>query len=687
LLVDESSLTGESQPVTKSVAGDGHETGVSAGTTVLSGRALVEIVATGARTEYANIATLVAGIEEQATPLQKSVRRLVWSFATVAAVFVVGVVGIELLRGHSWARSIIAGVSLAIAALPEEFPMVYTLYLGLGAWRLARERALVRRLPGVETLGSTTVICTDKTGTITEGRLAVVAVIPLGDNDGDRRSVLRAAVLASEPDPFDPLEKALVGSAAAEQIQASALHANEFVADYPFDPTDKYVTHVWRQGDGRVLVAAKGSLEGILGHCDTTPAQRQAAHDANEGLASSGMRLLAIAYRESAQVGRTRDEDEAGLKLVGLVAFSDPVRAGVPEALAECRDAGIRVIMITGDHPTTAHAVAEALGLPHTDDEGVDRVAIGTDIDQASDAELDDILRTTNVFARTHPAHKHRLVAALRRGGEIVAMTGDGINDAPALREADIGIAMGERGTEVARSAATIVLLDDNFATIVGAVREGRRIFDQLQRAFAFLVAFHPPLLIVAFVIPLLDRPLMFFPVHLVLLELVLHPVVSVVFETDPPDPDLMVRPPRPAAVGLIGPWLWRSVGLGVTLSVGVLTTYVVALGRVPVVQARAAGFATLLLGQLVLVFVERSPTRAVWHRDAPAATAVVRWIAAAFVVVLAAGIYVAPVARVLRFGAFPTAWWPAIIAIALATTGWSEPFKGRRLRADRRLG
>jgi P-type Ca2+ transporter type 2C len=682
LLVDESSLTGESVPIEKSVTGNSHETQVRAGTTVLSGRALIEVDATGPRTEYAAIGQLVASIDQPNTPLQRSVRRLVWAFASVAAVFVAGVVAVELIRGHTVGRSIIAGVSLAIAALPEEFPMVYTLYLGLGAWRLAREHALVRRLPGVETLGSTTVICTDKTGTVTEGRMAVGAVFCVDESSGEEKSVLRAAVLASEPDPFDPLERALLTYATAAQVAIEQLHAYELVADYPFDPADKYVTHVWQRADGRILVAAKGSLEGVLAHAKTGPAQQRAVHEAHERLAASGMRVLAVAAGEADRAAGSRADDEVCLELVGLVAFSDPVRVGVAEALAECRAAGIRVVLITGDHPMTAHAVVEALDLPHTDDAGTDRLATGTDIDAASDAELDELVRHTNVFARTQPGHKHRLVAALRRGGEVVAMTGDGINDAPALREADIGVAMGARGTEVARSAATIVLLDDNFATIVRAVREGRRIFDQLQRAFAYLVAFHPPLLLVAFIVPLLDRPLMLLPIHLVLLELVLHPVVSLVFETDPPDPDLMVRPPRSASTGLIGSWLWRPLAVGITLAAGVLATYLFALERLPAAESRAVGFTTLMVGQLVIVLVERSPRHAVWRRGSTPITGVVAAIAVAFVGVLLVAIYVGPIARVLRFETFPATWWPGMIAVAILTTTWSEFAK-----QDRRVG
>ncbi len=526
LHVDESSLTGESLPVRKQMDDD-----VFAGTTVLSGQALGRVDATGSRTRYGQIGSLLSRTRAHATPLQWEVLRLVRVLAVAAALASVAVIGLERARGTSWGDAAIAGVSLAIAAMPAEFPMVYTLYLALGARRLALDRALVRRLPSVETLGATTVICVDKTGTLTEGRLAVAEVAGVSE-----RAVLETAVLACEPTPFDPLDVAILEHARSHGIDVEALHAGTLETDYPFDPTGKYVTHVWRMPDGSRRIAAKGSAETLA------DADAWAAHDR---LATSGLRVIAVAGGElrGDTIG-DRVADECALSYVGMIAFADPLRAGVDEALAECRSAGIRVVMITGDHPATAHAVAEGLHLPHEDVHG-DVIVTGEQLDSTSDAELDAMVASANIFARTRPEQKHRLVHVLRGRGEVVAMTGDGINDAPALREADIGVAMGARGTEVARESAAMVLLDDNFATIVTAVRDGRRIFDSIRRAFAYLVAFHPPLLCAALVVPLLDRPLLLLPVHLILLQLLLHPMISLVFETDPPDRDLMARPPR----------------------------------------------------------------------------------------------------------------------------------------------
>ena len=658
LQVDESALTGESLPVSKS-EGDP----LYAGTTVLSGRAAATVDATGPRTRYGTVGALIASAEVATTPLQRAVRKLVLVFGFVAAVFCTVVIGVELLRGRGWGNALIAGVSLAIAAVPEEFPMVYTLYLALGAWRLSRDRALVRRLPGVETLGSTTVICTDKTGTLTFGRLEVAATAFASSTD--ELDLLRSAVLACEPNPFDPLDVAIVGYSASRGVDTAALLSCTLVVDHPFDPVDKYLMHVWELADGTRVSAAKGAVEGILAHVRLPDAQRTAVIAENAAFAHAGMRVIAVAS----------GPDEQNLRYLGLIAFSDLVRPGVAEALEECRTAGIRVVMITGDHPVTAHAIAEGLNLPHTSDDGEDVIATGSDLDNADDDAFDALVTRANVFARIRPEQKHRLVRALRQRGEVVAMTGDGINDAPALREADIGVAMGERGTAVARESSTLVLLDDNFATIVKAVRDGRRIFDNLQRAFAYLVAFHVPLLVTALVVPFLGKPLLLLPVHLVLLEIVLHPAVSLVFEADPPAPDTMKRPPRDPATGFISRTLWRPLLLGATLTAATLGTYLVGTSRGwAVEQARGSAFSLLLMGQGMLLLVERSPSRSM-HRG-PRVTRTVVWVLALFVGMIVVLTYVGPVARLLQVAPPAPIAWLSLAGLAAAATLWTEPIK-----------
>ncbi len=686
VLLDESSLTGESLPVGKEVGATGDDQCLWAGTTVVSGSALIQVTTTGTATRYGQIGRLVAEARTPLTPLQRGLARLVRALALLALAFCVAVVAAELIHGDGWGAAVIAGVSLAIAAIPEEFSMVYTLYLALGAWRLAQDRALVRRLPSVETLGSTTVICTDKTGTLTEGRLALTAIwTPNGGTQTAADSygapateLLEDAVRACEPTPFDPLDLTIVDAARHHDVDVDRLHSDRLAADWPFDPVDKYLTHAWigdtePRSTGSRSVAAKGAIEGILRHSAAEPDVLDAAHAANATFTEHGMRVIAVAGGTSPATASTRSDDEDGLRLRGLIAFSDPVRRGVDEALAQCRRAGIRVIMITGDHPATAHAVAEGLGLPH-EHAGGDLIATGDDLDAADPVHVDELAATANVFARTRPEQKHLLVEALRRNGEVVAMTGDGINDAPALREADIGVAMGERGTAVARESASIVLLDDNFTTIVGAVRDGRRIFDNLTRAFAYLIAFHPPLLIGALVVPLLGKPLLLLPIHLVVLELLLHPIVSLVFQADPASPDAMQRPPRPVGDALRLRALARPYAVGSVLAGVVLTIYLTALSTWPEDQARAVAFTTLLASQPLLLLSMRTPERPFWARGRPwtrTLTVVIVTLVASTIAV----VYVPALAELLHLAPFPAHWWSLVIAAA-ATTAWSEPLK-----------
>ncbi len=661
LMVDESSLTGESEPVDLE-----RDAIARAGTTVLSGRSQAIVVETGQRTRYGTIGLLVAGIVEPPTPLQRGIRRFVTSLGVVALLASVGVIVVELLHGIGWTDAVVAGISLAMAAIPEEFPMVFALYLALGAWRLARHRALIRRLAKVETLGSTTVIATDKTGTLTAGRLEL-RLLALADGTvatgADRAELLEAAVLASEPSGHDPFDAAIIRDAAVTP-------EGELIASYPFDLRGKHTVQVWRRA-GRLESYAKGALEAMLDRTAASPALRTQAERANARLAESGMRILGLASGQPASAA-TREAAEAGLSFRGLVAFADPIRDGVREALDECRSAGIRVVMITGDHPATARAVARDLGLP-----GADQALTGEQLDVLSDDERARAVAGVTVFARFEAAQKYELVRALHARGAVVAMTGDGTNDAPALREADIGIAMGRRGTEVARAAATMVLLDDNFATIVHSIRDGRRIFENLRRAFAYLIAFHIPLLLAAVSIPLLGSPLLLLPIHLVWLEIVVHPTSSLVFEADPAPSDIMRRPPRASAAELITiSDLRRPVVLGITLAAAVLGLYLADLGRGSAVEhARALALTALLCGQLLLVLVTRSPGRAFWRTTARGNRALPLVVGGA-AVTLVAVLQVPLLARFFEVAPLDPLEWAAAIGIAIVATLWSEPLK-----------
>ncbi|MBX6773443.1 MAG: cation-transporting P-type ATPase, partial [Chloroflexi bacterium] len=674
ITVDESALTGESQPVTKDPQGRPEAREVFAGTTVLSGRGICQITSTGQRTRYGQIGTLVAGIRQQPTPLQRLIRRLVWQLAGAAIALCTAVAVFELFRTGRWERAVITGISLAIAAIPEEFPVVYTLYLTLGAWRLAREHALIRRLASVETLGATTVICTDKTGTLTLGRLEVTAIgLPSGviaptnqPLNTSARAILIAAILASEIDPFDPLEQAIITCAARQGIDVRQIQRGRLVRDYPFDPVLKYMSHVW-QTDSAIRVYAKGAPEGILERSRTPAIERRRVLQTNEELATRGLRVIAVATGVLPAATGNREADESSLVFRGLIAFSDPPREGVAQALRACQRAGIRVIMITGDHPVTAHAIAEGLGLSHGE---ARPIATGTEIDAASDRQLAEMLSQISIFARIRPDQKYRIVRTLRAQGEIVAMTGDGINDAPALREADIGIAMGQRGTEVARESSDMILLDDNFATIVTAVYEGRRIFENLRHAFAYIIAFHTPLLAGALVIPLLGIPFLFLPVTLVWLEIIMHPIVSLVFENDPPPPDLMDRPPRPPGVGLLVPsdFIYAFVE-GITLFAGSAILYLSSFTEGDTENhARAVALTALFLGQMLLAVSIRVPAQPFWTLDLRSNRVLLPVLGAAFLALLTV-LYVQPVSLPAKMAPLTVSDWALAAAVAAAST------------------
>lgn len=610
LTIDESSLTGESEPQPKRTwTSDTGEPPADArffaGSIVLSGHGFGRVTTTGARTQYGGIAAMVAQTAPSPSPLQRHAAVLVRRLGIVAMIVAAGLFALSLARGQPWTRALLGAVSLAMAAIPEEFPIVLTLFLSVGAWRLAAHGMLVRRLASVETLGSTTVICTDKTGTLTRGDFQLVQhklLIPsLSEAD-----FLEIAVLACEHLPADAMERAIGVYAEARGLSLGAIAARwVLVRDYDFDPIGKHMSHVWRSldADDRFVVAAKGAVEGVLSHCRLDPDSRRSALDANEQFARQGLRVLAVAMKRADRVGAGRDDDERDLTLCGLLGFQDPVRPEVPGAVDECQRAGIHIKMITGDHALTAHAVAEAAGVLHDDD----LIVTGDELTALRDDGRAARIDRAAIFARISPEQKFLIVDGLKQAGEIVAMTGDGVNDAPALRRADIGIVMGLRGTDVARATADLVLLDDNFASIVSAVREGRHILQNIQRAFLYLIAFHIPIVALAVAAPLIGIPLLLLPIHLVWLELIVHPVSAVVFQSEKASASLMNRPPRdPAAPLLPRSVVRRSVLSGGLLAAASLAAFWGQWQAVGELQARAFALVVLIAGYQVLIFAER---------------------------------------------------------------------------------
>lgn len=524
---DESSLTGESLPVRKragaveTLADAVRVEGLgwaSAGTRLLTGSARIRVVFTGADTDYGGIVQAARAKGGARTPLQVAVARIVGVLLATAVLLCVTLAAVRLAQGHGWVDAVVSAAALAVAALPEEFPVAVAVFLGVGVARLARRKAWVRRAVAVETIGRVTAICTDKTGTLTEGRLRLARTSPTpGVSEA---GLLALAVAACRRESGDPLDEAVLDAAGIPERAASAT--------FPFTEARRRETRVVAEGP-RLLAVMKGAPETVLARCAGDP---EAARAGAEALAGEGHKVIAVASRE---VEDAATEPDGGFRLAGLLAFEDPVRDGVAEAMATCRAAGIRVVMVTGDHPGTAEEIARRLGL------GGGRPRV---IEGAALADLPS-LDGVDVVARALPDHKVRLVEALRARGEVVAVTGDGVNDVPALQAADVGVAMGQRGTRSAREAAAIVLADDDFRTIVAAIAEGRQLFSNLRRSFQYLLMLHLPLFATATFLPLAGYPLVYEPAHVVWLEAILHPSAMLAFQDAAPTGPLGQQPPR----------------------------------------------------------------------------------------------------------------------------------------------
>ena len=619
LHVDESLLTGESLPLRRVVGAGPEEALVHASTLVVRGHGVAEVVATGSRTAVGKIGAVLRTLHVQATPMQQEIRRAVVLFAALAMTTAALVAALFLMTRGGWTDAVLAGLTLAIATIPEEFPVVLAVFLALGAWRMARHQALVRRTPAIEALGEITVLCSDKTGTLTENRMAVVELLANGERSDlgsslspALRMLLETAALACRPDSIDPMDRALADSA-GRLARGPAIDG--LLREYPLSAKCTAITQVWKRGDA-VLVACKGAPETVAELCHVPPGELAAVHAEVNAMARRGLRVLAAASATwpNAGTGTTGGLPPSmrGFQLTwrGLVAFADPLRGGVPEAVAEAQAAGVRVIMLTGDHPETARAIAEQAGIPP----GAG-VLEGREIDALDDDALLQCAATTNVFARVRPEQKLRLVAALKRAGQVVAMTGDGVNDAPALMSAHVGIAMGRRGTDVAREAAAIVLLDDDFVTVVRAIRLGRTIYDNIRRAVHYILAVHVPIAGLA-LLPLVGGgPLVLLPLHVVFLELIIDPACSIVFERETAAADTMRRPPRPPTTRLLGVGsLFRNLLRGGAMFGAVVAVY--AMGKMlslPAGEIGALAFTALVTGNLGLIVVYRAGA-SLWH-------------------------------------------------------------------------
>ena len=629
--VDESLLTGESVPVPKQAGsaeaamgrpGGDNTPNAFSGTLVVKGRGIMEARATGPASELGKIGTSLASLSPEDTQIQKETNKLVKVFS-VFGILLCGIVVLVFGYTHAnWLQGVLAGLTLAISMVPEEFPVVLTIFLAMGAWRISRQRVLTRRMPAIETLGAATVLCVDKTGTLTMNRMSVQMLWCDGQlwnvrKGGDAipeafHESVEYSILASSRDPYDPMEKAFLDLGQDFLKSTEHLHPDWTLArEYPLSAELLVMSRAWNvPGTATRFIAAKGAPEAITALCRLTSDQAAKLKEATAQMAGHGLRVLGIA---KATIERELPADQALIpfQFVGLIGLADPVRASVPEAIQECYRAGIRVIMVTGDYPITAQSIAKQIGLQRPD-----LVITGSELAEMDDAQFRERAGEVNVFARVVPEQKLRLVNTLKSAGEVVAMTGDGVNDAPALKVADIGIAMGSRGTDVAREAAALVLLDDDFSSIVNAIRLGRRIYDNLKKATAFVLAVHVPIAGVTLVPLLLGWPLLLIPVNVVFLELIIDPACSIAFEAEPEEANVMARPPRnPRARLFAGKRVLLSLlqGFGVFLATFVVYGTFLHFGYSEA-YSRGVGFSALVTGNLALIFTNRSWTRTIWQ-------------------------------------------------------------------------
>jgi Ca2+-transporting ATPase len=628
LQIDESLLTGESVPVRKAPSeqasnaptrpGGDDLPVVYSGTLVVRGLGLAEVVATGQRSEIGRIGRSLGALETAAPHLQVQTRKLVRVFALGGAAVSLLVVALySTLRG-GWLDAALAGIAVGMSMLPEEFPVVLAVFMAMGAWRISQVRVLTRRASAIETLGSATVLCTDKTGTLTQNRMAI-AELRLADGTtaslarqaaalaAPMQSLVRVAAQASAPKPFDPMEKAIFDVADNPVLvePRAAAAAPLPSKSYALRPDCLAMTNVWPNAGAAAsyVAAAKGAPEAIAILCRLDADARAKLEKSVGEMAAAGLRVLGVAQAEFADATFPETQDGFDFVFLGLLGLSDPLRASVAPAVEECRAAGIRVVMITGDYPATALAIAKAAGLDAAD------MLAGDALAGLSDADLAARAATANVFARVMPEQKLRIVRALQANRDVVAMTGDGVNDAPALKAADIGVAMGRRGTDVAREASSIVLLDDDFGSIVATVKLGRRIYDNLRKAMSFILAVHVPIAGLALLPLLFGLPILLGPVHIAFLEMVIDPVCSLVFEAETAEDDLMRRPPRDPAEPLFSRAMvvW-SVLQGVFAFGLVAAIFVVALKRgMPPDEVRALAFFSLVTAIVALILVNRS--------------------------------------------------------------------------------
>jgi Ca2+-transporting ATPase len=694
LMVDESLLTGESVPVRKVAwkgefftgrPGGDDQPFVYSGTLVIRGQAMAEVKATGIKTEMGRIGTVLQKAERGETRLKREILRLVRDSAFMGLCLCVIIIIVYGLTRFNWLEGFLAGITLAMAILPEEFPVVLTIFLALGAWRMSRKNVLTRQVHAIEALGTTTVLCVDKTGTLTQNKMSVRKFFANKqtcdfDSTGENslpdfcHELAEFSILACKKDPFDPIEKALKTLGEGGFADTEHVHGDwRLVQEYPLSHDLLAMSNVWVSPDGtEYVVAAKGAPEVIADLCHFDEERMQGLSENIQAMAGEGLRVLGVAKASFKITELPGEQHDFAFSFLGLVGFADPVRPNIAEAVQECYAAGIRVVMITGDYPVTAQKIGGQIGL-----KSVENYITGTELEEISDDELKRRIRDVDIFARVVPEQKLRIVEALKANGEVVAMTGDGVNDAPALKSADIGVAMGGHGTDVAREASSLVLLDDDFTSIVGGVKMGRRIFDNLKKAIAYIFSIHIPIAGMSLLPVLFGWPLILLPVHIVFLELVIDPACSVVFETEPEEADIMQRKPRrvdeklfnrrAAAISL----LQGSIVLLIVVIV-LLSSLYRGLGEQ---EARTMTFTSIVMANLALILTNRSWSQTILGTFRRRNNAL-WWIFGLTLLALCLVIYIPPISSLFYFTTLKPIDLLLCLGAGTISVAWFEAFK-----------
>ena len=684
LELDESLLTGESVPVTKSISDR-----VFTGSLVVRGHGRAKVITTGLATELGKIGKSIESISFQRTRLQQSIDSIVKTIGIIALITVMAIVIIYGVTRGDWLTGGIAAIAAAMALIPEEFPVILTLFMALGAWRMARVKVIARQAPAIEALGSVTVLCVDKTGTLTRNEMTVSEiqfdhqVIDAREarESDPGRSLIQMASLAAPVTPFDPMDKAFRALIDLESAAAGL----ESVEEFPVIKERLAYIHIWRAKD-YLFAAAKGAPEHIAKLSGLSEAELQVITERVHSAGDRGLRVLAVATARLEKRSEGVDLDELDFEFLGLAFLKDPIREGVSQAVAECVTAGIRTVMITGDHPTTARSIAAEIGLKEPK-----KVLTGSDLAEMSEEELAEQIKECQVFARVTPGDKLRLIRALQSNGEVVAMTGDGINDAPALRAADIGIAMGKRGTDVAREAAHLIITDDDFTSIVAGIRRGRAIYANIQKAMTYVIAIHIPIFGMALVPVLVaDWPLILVPALIAFHEVIIDPASSIAFEVESPDPKIMERPPRDVSLGIFDrSGITTAVLQGISVFAVVLGIFIVGINDdIAEEKIRSLTFASLVIANVLLILTNRSRTLTLWEALFKRRNQAVPWLVAGAVSLLLILLNIPIVRDSFELASLSISEYATLILLGYLSVAWFDLRKiVMRVRARGRTG